>query len=192
MLRLVHADGAQPRSRITEATGLNRSTVASLVGELAELGLVTERAPDPTRRVGRPSPIVDVELGTVAVAVNPEVDAITLGVVALGGRVLHRERLAMDHVVTPEETAALVAVDDRALATGTPWPDRRVSAVGLAVPGIVRAGDGLVRWAPHLEWSQAPLRDLVEDATGLPASVGNDASLGALAEHLFGAGRGSR
>ena len=189
VLRLVHADGAQPRSRITEATGLNRSTVASRVGELAELGLVTERAPDPTRRVGRPSPIVDVELGTVAVAVNPEVDAITLGVIALGGRVLHRERLAMDHVVTPEETAALVQ-STIARWDGDALAGCRVTAVGLAVPGIVRAGDGLVRWAPHLEWSQAPLRALVEDATGLPASVGNDASLGALAEHLFGAGRG--
>ncbi len=31
---------------------------------------------------------------------------------------------------------------------------------------------------------------LVEEATGIPASVGNDASLGAIAEHLFGAGRG--
>jgi predicted NBD/HSP70 family sugar kinase len=54
----------------------------------------------------------------------------------------------------------------------------------------VRASDGLVRWAPHLEWSDAPLRALVEVATGLPAAVGNDASLGAHAEHLFGAGRG--
>lgn len=47
-----------------------------------------------------------------------------------------------------------------------------------------------MRWAPHLEWTEAPLRALVEAATGLPAAVGNDASLGAHAEHLFGAGRG--
>ncbi|HWI30803.1 MAG TPA: ROK family protein [Microbacterium sp.] len=189
VLRLVHAEGPQSRSRLTEATGLNRSTVASLVGELGALQLVTERAPDPTRRVGRPSPIVGVDPRTVAVAVNPEVDAVTLGVVALGGRVAHRERLPQDHIVSPEETARLVA-ETLARWTRGPLADRRVVGVGLAVPGLVRAHDGLVRWAPHLEWSQSPLRSLVEKATGLPASVGNDASLGALAEHLFGAGRG--
>ncbi|MGC5171543.1 ROK family protein [Microbacterium sp. DT81.1] len=189
VLRLVHADGALPRSRITEATGLNRSTVASLVGELVDLQLVVERPPDPTRRVGRPSPIVDVDLRTVVVAVNPEVDAVTFGVVALGGRVVHRERVEMDHIVSPEETAELVNATIGRWAEGE-LAGCRVVAIGLAVPGIVRADDGLVRWAPHLEWSQAPLRALVEEATHLPASVGNDASLGALAEHLFGAGRG--
>lgn len=62
--------------------------------------------------------------------------------------------------------------------------------VGLAVPGLVRASDGLVRLAPHLDWHEVPVRDLVATATGLPTAVGNDASLGAAAEHLFGAGRG--
>jgi predicted NBD/HSP70 family sugar kinase len=65
-----------------------------------------------------------------------------------------------------------------------------VVGIGLAVPGLVRATDGLVRLAPHLEWVDAPVRALVEAATGLPVAVGNDASLGAIAEHLFGAGRG--
>ena len=67
-------------------------------------------------------------------------------------------------------------------------PDRRASV--SAVPGLVRAVDGLVRNAPHLNWIDAPIRDLVERATGLPATVGNDATLGAVAEHLYGAARG--
>ena len=62
--------------------------------------------------------------------------------------------------------------------------------MGLAVPGLVRAADGLVRNAPHLRWIDEPLRDLVAAATGLPTVVGNDAMLGAIAEHLFGAARG--
>ena len=58
------------------------------------------------------------------------------------------------------------------------------------MPGLVRASDGLVRLAPHLGWTDAPIRALVEEAVSLPTFVGNDASLGAIAEHLFGAGRG--
>jgi len=54
----------------------------------------------------------------------------------------------------------------------------------------VRASDGVVRHAPHLRWRDVPLRALVEEATGLPTAVDNDATLGAIAEHRFGAGVG--
>jgi DNA-binding IclR family transcriptional regulator len=54
LLGLVHLEGPLSRARLTTATGLNRSTVAALSAELVEAGLVEERAPDPTNRVGRP------------------------------------------------------------------------------------------------------------------------------------------
>ena len=60
----------------------------------------------------------------------------------------------------------------------------------MAVPGLVRSSDGLVRDAPHLSWTDVALRELIGSATGLPTAVGNDAAMGALAEHLFGAARG--
>ncbi|MDR5698215.1 ROK family transcriptional regulator [Agromyces aerolatus] len=189
ILGLVHREGPQSRAKLTAATGLNRSTVAALVTELVGLGLVDERAPDPTNRVGRPSPVVAARPDVLTIAVNPEVDAVTIAAVGLDQRVAVRERVETDGLVTPEATAQLVA------ATLARWRRRelaaaRVFAVGLAVPGLVRASDGLVRVAPHLRWADAPLRALVEDAVGLPALVGNDAGLGATAEHLFGAGRG--
>ena len=189
LLALVHLEGPLSRARLTAATGLNRSTVAALAGELVDAGLVEERAPDPTNRVGRPSPVVAPHPDVMAVAVNPEVDAVTIAAVGLDGRIPVRERVEVDHLVTPDETADLVG---RTIERwrGDILRSSRVVAVGLAVPGLVRASDGLIRLAPHLEWTDAPLRALVEEATGLPAFVGNDASLGALAEHLFGAGRG--
>ena len=189
LLGLVHLEGPLSRARLTAATGLNRSTVAALAGELVELGLVEERAPDPTNRVGRPSPVIAPHPGVTAIAVNPEVDAVTIAAVGLDGRIPVRERIEVDHLVTPEETARVVAEEIGRWRSGA-LRRARIVAVGLAVPGLVRASDGLVRFAPHLEWRDAPLRTLVEAATGLPTVVGNDASLGAMAEHLFGAGRG--
>ncbi len=189
LLRLVHLEGPLSRATLTETTGLNRSTIADLVSELVREGLVEERAPDPSRRVGRPSPVVAVSPDVLAIAVNPEVDALTIAAVGLDRGIALRERIELDHLLTPDETASMVAgriADWRAGAL----VKSRVVAVGLAVPGLVRAGDGLVRDAPHLHWADAPVRDLVAAATGLPAVVGNDASLGALAEHLYGAARG--
>lgn len=187
VLGLVHRSGGLTRAALTAATGLNRSTTAALVAELAELGLVVEAAADPTKRVGRPSPQVLPGPLPVAIAVNPEVDAITLGLVGLSAQVEHRVRHEMDHPATPEEAASIVA--DLIAALGAELEGRRIIGIGLAVPGLVRTSDQVVRWAPHLDWIDAPLAALVEQATGIRAMVGNDASLGALAEHLFGVGR---
>lgn len=190
VLRLVHLGGAQSRAQLTTATGLNRSTIADLVAELAGDGWVVERDPDPVGRVGRPSPVVAASPKTVVIAVNPEIDAVEIAAVDLARTIAVRERIESRSLLTADDVAVLVAeVIDR--WRDGPLEGSRLVAVGLAVPGLVRAADGLVRNAPHLGWHDAPLRALIAEATGLPVAVGNDASLGALAEHLFGAAEGA-
>jgi predicted NBD/HSP70 family sugar kinase len=189
LLGLVHHEHSISRSRLTAAMGLNRSTIAALVGELVELGLVVETEPEASNTVGRPSPLVQPDARNVAIAVNPEIDAITVGVVGFAGQVVQRVRRIMPRPPTVAETVAVVAETIDSL--GAELPDGyRIVGVGVAVPGLVRASDGLVRLAPHLGWSDEPLADLLAQRTGLPAVASNDASLGANAEHLFGAGRG--
>ncbi|MEV8024241.1 ROK family transcriptional regulator [Microbacterium sp. NPDC080220] len=189
ILGIVHREGPQSRAALTESTGLNRSTVADLVATLVSFGLVVERAPDPSHRVGRPSPVVCVDPAVVAIAVNPEVDALEIAAVGLDRGIRAVVDLPQEHLLTPEATADLVAAQ---IAT---WrraelADARILGVGLAVPGLVRIEDGLVRDAPHLGWVDVPLRDVVAAATGIPVVVGNDATLGTVAEHLFGAASG--
>lgn len=189
LLRLAHLEGPVSRATLTGATGLNRSTIADLVGDLVALGVAEERAPDPSRRVGRPSPLVAAHPRVVAIAVNPEVDALTIAAVGLDRAVRRRERIEMTGLLGPEGTARLIG--ERVAAwRGDDLADAAIAGVGVAVPGLVRASDGLVRDAPHLRWTDTALRELIEAATGLPAVVGNDATLGVLAEHLFGAARG--
>lgn len=189
LLRLVHIDGPLSRAALTEATGLNRSTIADLISELVDAGLVEEHAPDPSRRVGRPSPMVAADPRVVALAVNPEVDALTMAGVGLDRSIPVRARLEVDHLLTPDETARLI-VQQLETWRSSELADHRIVGVGIAVPGIVRASDGLVRDAPHLHWKDVALRQIVAEATGLPTVVGNDASMGVVAEHLFGAARG--
>ncbi|NYF16720.1 putative NBD/HSP70 family sugar kinase [Microbacterium sp. AK009] len=189
ILTLLHRSGSLSRASLTEATRLNRSTIADLVGQLVRHGLVTERAPDPARRVGRPSPVVEISPRVVAIAANPEVDAITIAAVRLDQTTVIRERHEVDRPPTPAETTALLAARLEEWREGV-LADAAIVGIGLAVPGLVRASDGLVRDAPHLHWRDVPLGDLVGEATGLLTRVANDASLGALAEHLFGAARG--
>lgn len=191
ILTLLHHGGSQARSALTAQTGLNRSTVGALVAELGERGLAYETEPDPTNQVGRPSPTVNPDGRNVAIAINPEVDAVTIGVVALGGRVVRTIRHETDHVLAAQEAVQICAriigdIEGEFTRAG------RVVGVGVAVPGLVRAKDGLVRLAPHLEWVDEPVGTMLAAATGYEVSVGNDASLATLVEHIYGAGRGLR
>ncbi|MDQ1175777.1 ROK family transcriptional regulator [Microbacterium sp. SORGH_AS_0421] len=190
VLRTVHREGPRSRAALTEATGLNRSTIADLVGELQRAGLVVERASDAQGRVGRPSPIVTPDPRVVALAVNPEVDALDVGAISLDGTVVVRERIEQTALLTPRRVAELVADRLSAWHRG-PLANTRIVGVGAAVPGPVRASDGVVREAPHLGWIEARIGVMLADATGFRAHVGNDAALGALAEYLFGAARGA-
>jgi len=190
VLRLVHSDGAASRSALTQATGLNRSTIAALVGELVDLGLVVESDPVGTNRVGRPSPVVTPSARVVAVTVNPEIDAVTVGVVGLDGVVQHRVRRETAGVPSAAAAAALAADVIARLRRTEPSSGSVVVGVGVAVPGLVDSDGGVVRLAPHLGWTDEPFAAVLASATGLPTAAANDASLGAVAEGRFGAGRG--
>ncbi|NQX27336.1 ROK family transcriptional regulator [Microbacteriaceae bacterium VKM Ac-2854] len=188
ILRLVHDGGGLSRSQLTRTTGLNRSTIAALVGELVELGLVRERDPDASNQVGRPSPIVSPDPRVVAFAVNPEIDAVVVAVVGLDGVVQERRRERTEGIPSAggaaEMAARMIASLRAALPDGT-----RTVGIGAAVPGLVRDSDGLVRVGPHLEWNDEPFAEMLAAATSMPVLAANDANLGANAESILGAGR---
>ena len=65
--------------------------------------------------------------------------------------------------------------------------------IGISCGGPLDSRKGLVLSPPNLPgWDNIPIVKLVEDATGIPASLQNDANACALAEWKYGAGRGTR
>lgn len=189
ILKLVHTNGAVSRSQLTSATGLNRSTILNLVGDLAERGLVISSESASPSGVGRPSHVVSPATDVVAFAVHPEVDSTTVGVVTLGGHVLARKRELLHTSPTPsksiDEAARMISELRAELPRAT-----RIAGIGVTVPGQVRATDGVVRYAPHLGWVETPLATMLTQATGLPVLIDNDASIGCTAEFTFGSARG--
>jgi len=188
VLRLAHRTGGLSRAQLTRSTGLNRSTIAALVGELVERRLVVEVEPDSSGQVGRPSPIVRPNPRAVALAVNPEIDVITIGVVGLGGTVLRSTRYPTPHGASAGQVVAICAAAIEGMRSELADGYRTVG-IGVAVPGLVREQDGLVRLAPHFGWVDEPLARMLAEVTGYQVVAANDARLGALAESTFGAGR---
>ena len=122
----------------------------------------------------------------VAVTVNPEVDAITVGLVGLGAKVIDRVRVETGGPLDVDDVVARSAAAIRELLADR---DLRVTAVGVAVPGQVRLSDGVVRDAFHLGWEEEPLSASLSEALDLPVFAANAAVLGMRGESSFGAGR---
>ncbi len=188
VLTTIHHDGPLARAEITRRTRLNRSTVGALVTELVELGLAFETPPEATLARGRPSPIVHPNSKVSALVINPDIDSLTLGLVGLGGVVHTRIRRELSQIPSPRNAIDLTVqlVEDLLEELN----NYKIVGVGLVIPGLVRARDGLVRRAPYLDWTNEPFAEHMAQALGLPAFAGNDAGVSMISESLFGAGRG--
>jgi len=66
------------------------------------------------------------------------------------------------------------------------------AGIGIGAPGPLDREKGLVIVAPNLGWHDYPLRDKLEQATGLPVSLDNDANCATVGEWWIGAAKGGR
>ena len=66
-----------------------------------------------------------------------------------------------------------------------------VETIGMGIPATIDHEKGVAVAAVNLPIEDLPIRDIVVERTGLPTFVDNDANVAALAEHLFGAARGT-
>ena len=189
----VHLRGQASRAELTAALGLNRSTIGALTGDLVAAGLVVEAVPElPGRSAGRPSLLVVPRDDVYVLAVHLGVEGVVAARVALGGRVLDRVLARHeDGGTSPDAVVARIA--DAVLALDRRGgPGRRCAGIAVAVCGIVRQSDGMVRMAPNLGWTDVPLGRRLAEIAGpdVPVALRNEADLGALAEHLRGAAVG--
>ena len=189
----LHLTGPMSRSELADVTGLNRSTIADLLAELTELGLVEERAGTAPTGPGRPSPVVRSRPeGATSLAVELAVDSIAVATVGLGGHVFNRVRVSRPRRrFSPEEASRDVAKLAGPLLDALP-AERVLIGIGVAVVGVTRRSDGFVHLAPNLGWHEVPLADLLagELPLGVPVLAANEADLGALAEHRRGSHAG--
>lgn len=193
IVRELHADGPLSRSDLVTRTGLTRSGIRGLIGELVSAGLVDEQPSPPAGMPGRPSPMVRPRADRALVlALEVNIDSLAMAVVGYGGAVQRLER-----VDRPRAHVTVDAIVDDLVGLVRPvlGPLRHGDAllgIGVAVAGTVRRTDGVVRQAPNLGWREVPLGERLRDVLGLdaPLWVANEADLGGLAEHRRGAAVG--
>ena len=116
IVRELHAGGPASRSELVARTGLTRSAIRGLIGELSAADLVAEERAAPAGVPGRPSPVVCLNPdGAVVLGLEIAVDSIAAAVVGLGGEVF--ERIRVDRPAGHTSVEA-IAADLAELASG--------------------------------------------------------------------------
>jgi predicted NBD/HSP70 family sugar kinase len=192
VVRALRERGALSRSALSEV-GLSRSTVTSVVEELASAGTIVEVASDPpTGKTGRPPTLVGLS-GSLGVAVGIEIanGVIRAAVCNTAQELLRYDTVPMDDH-TPPASALKIAgalVDQMLVRAG--FSRSQVLGAGVAMPGPIQRRSGVNGRATTLKpWVNVNPRTTAEAALQMPLVVDNDANLAALAEITWGAARG--
>jgi predicted NBD/HSP70 family sugar kinase len=195
VLSALRVAGITSRAELARRTGLSRTTVSSLIGDLVREGLVAERVDHssvPGAQGGRPPVLVSLDRRAgAAVGVDFGKTHVTVAIADLGHTVLAemRRELPGDHRADQDLELAGELVDTALEEAGV---DRSlVLGVGMGLPGPIHADTGTVGSTSILPgWVGVTAARAMSDRLGLPVRVDNDANLGALAEHVWGAGAG--
>ncbi|HVN47946.1 MAG TPA: ROK family protein [Bacteroidota bacterium] len=177
----------QPISRINVAkmTGLNKSTVSDIVGELLEENLIEEDI-DRNQKVGR-NPInlrVKQEMHVVG-AIYFNSPKTELAVIDIGGTIKSKSEI-------PTETENPKRFIEQCLTQLDMLREESKSpafkGIGITVAGIVDSAQSKVIYAPNLGWENYEIgqivRELKPDIELI--TIENDAKASALAELLLG------
>ena len=181
------AGGPIARARLTEISGLNKSTVGNLLAQLTAWGLVRETG-TVQAGPGRPGTLIDIDQeGGRIIGAEIGVGFISVVLADLKANIVWRRKIetngaARDQTfVLTQAASAVQEAADQARASG-----RRLLGIGLGVPGLVDHATGALLLAPNLGWSNVPLRTMWQHF-GVPLIVENEANAAALGEYMLGA-----
>ena len=192
IVRELHASGPLSRSDLVARTGLTRSAIRGLIGELVAGNLAYEGPATLDGTPGRPSPLVRADPnGAVVLALEIAVDSLAAATVGLGGEVFGHVRVDLPRRHSSVSDIVAVLVDLATDLRGKLPSEDSIVGVGVAVVGVVRRSDGMVSVAPNLGWRDEPLGQVLTAALGMdvPIMFANESDLAVLAEHRRGAAR---
>jgi predicted NBD/HSP70 family sugar kinase len=194
-LRVIQALYRHPRSSrtaVAELTGLSRPTVSAFMEELAAAGIVEELEEPTPRQSGRPPVLMSlVPEAAYAVGVDMGHEHLRVATCNLSGEVLADEWTAIDVDHAPQRTLDLAAELVHATLDAAEVAREDVVGVGVALAVPVDGDTGRI-FPEGILPSWGGVEPVAEMAhrLDLPVTLENDANLGALGEHAFGAGRG--
>ncbi len=189
VLRLIHSQAPISRAQLAVVTGLNKSTISSLVDDLIASKLVNEAGSNSTG-AGRPATMLEInpQAGLI-IGVELGVDFVSVAVTDFLGNITWRRREdANPNEGQQKMIDQTLRIVHEAMNAGKK-KNTHFLGLGLATPGTVDLKEKVLIFAPNLHWRNVPFGKIFSEQTKLKVFVENDANAAATAEHLFGTAR---
>ena len=189
VFRLIHSQAPISRAQIAVLTGLNKSTVSSLVDELISRALVHETGSN-SGAAGRPATWLKINPhASMIIGVELGVDFVSVAVADLLGNMLWQRKEDANPTEDQNKMINQTLQIVKEAMTINKKKGSRFLGLGLTTPGTVDLDQGVLIYAPNLQWRNVPFRKIFSTQTKLNIFVENDANAAAIAEHLFGTAR---
>ncbi len=182
----------QSRAHLAEQTGLNRSTISSLVSELIELGLIRELGLEEVSSRGRPGILLELNpAGGCIIGVEITPERVTVILTDFTAHTLWRRQVDVNGVSQPDILIQAEELIDAARRAGTA-NNLPLLGIGLGITGLVDTANGILKYSPPLGWRNVDFRQMWGHKYGVPLYIENDGNASALGEHYFGIAKGCR
>jgi len=191
ILRKVYFEGPISRLEVSQLIGISPATVTNIVGDLLSNEILVETGVKHAES-GRPSTLLEINrdfgyfIGVEVGETFIEVELFDILFNPL--RKVHHP--LTDGIISPQ---IIVEIIDQAIMEvlqlgGVNKAD--VIGAGIGFPGVVDPVKGVSIFTPNWGWHDVSITNLIKERLSIPMFLDNGAKAMAIAEMLFGAGKG--
>lgn len=187
VLRALYDFGPISRADVARLSGLTRTTVGDVVGELIGEGMAREVGRGPSTGGKAPILLELIDDARHVIGLDLGEFVFRAGLVDLRGRI----QRTVERPVVGLSGAEALAVADALIEELADGSRETLLGIGVGTPGIVDAATGTIRQAVNLDFNDLPLGETLAARHGVPVEVANDSRAAALAIELFSGRRSS-
>ncbi|WP_020007899.1 ROK family protein [Salinicoccus albus] len=179
--------GPISRAQISKTSGLNKATVSTMVSELINTFFVYEIGEAKSSGGRKPVMLHFNHHAGYSIGIDLGVNYIFGILTDLSGNIIESTLI---NLPSTEFNRVIDQLNDiiHSLIDKAPKSPYGIVGIGIGVPGQIDQ-DGVILFAPNLNWSKTNLKKIVEDKFHIPTKIENEANAGAHGEQLHGVGK---
>ena len=175
------------RAKLSEMTGLNKSTVSSQVNTLMKENLVFEIGQGQSSGGRRPVMLVFNKKAGYSVGIDVGVDYINGILTDLEGTIVLDQYHHLE-CNSPEITKDILIDMIHHFIANMPQSPYGLIGIGICVPGLIDKNQKIV-FASNSNWRDIDLKSFIQKKFNMPVFIENEANAGAYGEKVFGAAK---
>ncbi|XBP68107.1 xylose repressor [Bacillus velezensis] len=175
------------RAKLSEMTGLNKSTVSSQVNTLMKENLVFEIGQGQSSGGRRPVMLVFNRKAGYSVGIDVGVDYINGILTDLEGTIVLDQHHHLE-CGSSEITKDILIEMILHFIANMPQSPYGLIGIGICVPGLIDKNQKIV-FAPNSNWRDIDLKSFIQEKFNVPVFIENEANAGAYGEKVFGAAK---